>query len=203
VPDYRTYGVSSANVLRARAPAAILCSVGLHLAAGYWLVPVLRPRPPPDSLPLPAPTGDTLAWADFALATPASAPPAAAPRVVVQIQKNPKNPPASHDPNAPVVSPTGALAAEARRRLENDQLGDAMVTLRQCLQSEPQNAECHLMMGKVFGGRQDYAGEAIEYRAFLRYAPSNHPARWWAQQILDDHDFTEEGVAAVKRRLQK
>ena len=45
-----------------------------------------------------------------------------------------------------------------------------------CLKAEPKNAECHLMLGKLYASREDYEGEAIEYREFLRFAPAKHPA---------------------------
>ena len=184
-----------------RIPAAILCSVALHLCAGFWLTTSLRSRPPPDSVPLPAPRGDTLAWADFELAAPASAPHAEAPRVVEHISNNPPNPSTSNALHAPTVSVNRALAAEAKRLMESDQLGEAMVTLKLCLQAEPKNAQCHLMMGKVYGSRDDYEGEALEYRAFLRYAAASHPDRWWVKDILAEHDFTEDVIAEARARI--
>jgi hypothetical protein len=48
------------------------------------------------------------------------------------------------------------------------------------------------MMGKLFARRDDYEGEAREYRAFLMYAPVGHPDRWWVKQILEEHDWEED-----------
>lgn len=188
---------------RSRLLAAVLCSVALHLAAGFWLWPSLRSRPPPDSVPVTAPSGGTLAWADFELAAPASPPHAQAPRVVPQIRKNPPRPSASNDALAPAVSDNGPLAAEARRLMESNQTGEAMVTLKLCLEADLKNAECHLMLGKVYASRDDYEGEALEYRAFLRYASAGHPARWWVKEILAEHDWTDEGIAAFRASRRK
>src|SRR5207248_3683594 len=92
-------------------------------------------------------------------------------------------------------APSAALSplfAAAKESIENRHYGEAHKVLRQCVEAEPRNADCHLLLGQLFALEHDYRGEAAEYRAFLSLAPPAHPDRWWVTDILAEHDWTAE-----------
>ena len=92
--------------------------------------------------------------------------------------------PAPEEP-VPAVDPVGALLAAARADLRAGQLPLAKGRLLECLKAAPTNADCHKLLGSVYGKLHDDVHAAAEYREYLKVAEPDDPQLPRVREILE------------------
>ncbi|MCP3061785.1 protein kinase [Myxococcus sp. K38C18041901] len=88
----------------------------------------------------------------------------------------------------PPDSPVRDLILKARELIKAQKYKEADLAAEACARIEPENPDCHLLMG-IVSARLNKADEgARHYRRFLELAPNNHPSRKGVTDLLKAYD---------------
>jgi pSer/pThr/pTyr-binding forkhead associated (FHA) protein len=110
------------------------------------------------------------------------------------IKVEPPKPPQTAPPKpTPPLGPSPQDQAktayeDARRLLKAQQYGDALFMGNKCLELDPKNSECHMVLGATYASMENKMEQAaFHYREFLKLAP-DHKLAPRIKQNLDEYE---------------
>lgn len=89
------------------------------------------------------------------------------------------------------ASETQKLIDEAREANKKSEYPQAKAKLLTCIKLEPQNADCHKLLGSTFALLKDNKKGVYHYKKFLELAP-DHPSADKVKAIIDAYEATQK-----------
>ncbi|WP_338866219.1 serine/threonine-protein kinase [Myxococcus stipitatus] len=84
---------------------------------------------------------------------------------------------------------------QARELYKAKRFESARTRARECIAMEPQNFECHLLLGSVAAQLNRLEEGAKHYRRFLDLAPSEHPQASKVLRVLQEYESVRAGAS--------
>ncbi|WP_224247587.1 tetratricopeptide repeat protein [Hyalangium gracile] len=82
-----------------------------------------------------------------------------------------------------------ALYEDAAGLVRAKQYSEAQTLARRCLDTDPKNPDCHMILGAALAGTSNFSEAAKEYRTFLELAP-DHRLAPKVRQTLENYEKT-------------
>ncbi|WP_233277912.1 serine/threonine-protein kinase [Myxococcus stipitatus] len=89
----------------------------------------------------------------------------------------------------------GRALGQARELYKSKRFEAARTRARECVAMEPENFECHLLLGSVAAQLNRLEEGAKHYRRFLDLAPSNHPQASKVLRVLQEYESIQAAPA--------